>query len=59
LIIAYHILKQGTTYQELGADYFDRRSREGTARYLSRRLQRLGFAVMLTDIDSASVPSFS
>jgi transposase len=49
LVIAYHLLKQGRTYQELGADYFDRRSREGTARHLTRRLQRLGFSVTLTE----------
>ena len=28
LEIAYHIMRDGTTYQELGADYFDRRHRE-------------------------------
>ncbi len=49
LIIPYHILKHGTVYQDLGADYFDRRSREGTARHLTRRLQRLGFSVTLTE----------
>ena len=25
LVIAYHILKHGTTYRELGPDYFDKR----------------------------------
>jgi transposase len=49
LVIGYHILKDGTTYQELGADFFDRRARDGTARHLTRRLQRLGFSVTVTD----------
>jgi transposase len=54
LIIAYHLLKNRTTYQELGADYFDRRAREGTVRHLTRRLQRLGFSVTLTEATQAA-----
>ena len=50
LKIAYQLLKQGTTYTDLGADYFDRKSRDGTIRHLTRRLQHLGFAVTLSDL---------
>jgi transposase len=50
LIIAYHILKHGTTYQELGRDYFDRRDREATARKLVHRLETLGYEATLTEV---------
>lgn len=32
LVIAYHLLAKEMTYQELGADYFDRRSRDRVVR---------------------------
>jgi transposase len=42
LVIAYHILKTGIPYQELGGDYFDRLHPERTVRRLVHRLERLG-----------------
>jgi transposase len=47
LIIAFHIVRDGTVYQELGADHFDRRNREKITRRLVERLQRLGNYVTL------------
>ena len=48
LIIAYHILRDGTVYQELGGDHYDRRSPERTAKRLTRRLENIGYTVVLT-----------
>ena len=48
LVIAYHILRDGTEYREYGGDYFDRQRPERTAARLTRRLERIGFDVVLT-----------
>jgi transposase len=45
--IIYYLLKRGTTYQELGGDYFDERDRYGVERRLVRRLEALGNKVTL------------
>jgi transposase len=50
LTAAYHMLKDGTVYQDLGPDHFDRRSKEVQARRLVRRLADLGYAVELTPV---------
>jgi transposase len=47
LVIAYHILRDGTQYRELGADYFDRRNQEQIERRLVKRLEQLGHKVIL------------
>lgn len=47
LTIVYHMLKAGTAYNELGADYFDRRNSEQLTRHLVRRLESLGHKVVL------------
>jgi len=47
LVIAYYILRDGTCYQDLGPDYFDRINPEGLRRRLTRRLEGLGFKVTL------------
>jgi transposase len=47
LVIADHLLTEGTTYQEVGADYFDQRERPALARRLVRRLEGLGYTVAL------------
>ena len=51
---AYHILKNRTPYQDLGADHFDRLNPEGQARYHVKRLERLGFRVALEATDPAA-----
>jgi transposase len=42
---AYHILKDGVTYHELGADYFERRNKAHLTHRLIRRLEELGLSV--------------
>ena len=50
LTAAYHMLKDGTAYADLGPDHFDRRSKEVQARRLVRRLADLGYAVELAPL---------
>lgn len=45
LTAAYHMLRDGTEYADLGADFLDRQDRSKTIRRLLRRLQDLGFDV--------------
>jgi transposase len=47
LVIAYHLLREGTTYRDLGATYFDARDRAAVERRLVRRLEALGHTVTL------------
>ena len=47
LVIAYHLLSRGTTYQDLGANYFDERDRRAVERRAIRRLEALGYKVTL------------
>jgi transposase len=39
------MLKDGTLYQDLGADHFKRRSKTTQTQRLVKRLQHLGYAV--------------
>ena len=48
LIIAYHVLTEGTVYRDLGGNYFDERDRQAVERRLVHRLQGLGYTVSLT-----------
>jgi transposase len=47
LVIAYHLLKDNSDYQELGGNYFDERDRQAVQRRLVRRLEGLGYQVTL------------
>jgi transposase len=47
LIIAYHLLRDGTTYQERGGNFFDRLNPERVRRKLTARLEQLGWDVVL------------
>jgi transposase len=47
LEIAYYIMRDGITYDELGADYFDRRHAERAVRRHVRQLEALGFHVTI------------
>ena len=54
LTAAYHMLKDGTFYQDLGADHFNRRRPDAQARRLLKRLASLGFSVELKPLATAS-----
>ena len=47
LEIAYYIMRDGVTYNELGADYFDRRHAERAVRRHVRQLEALGYRVTI------------
>lgn len=47
LTAAYHMLKNGTLYQDLGADHFDNRAKGKQVLRLVKRLQNLGFEVQI------------
>jgi transposase len=50
LIVAYHLLKDGGTYADLGADFFDRRDQDALERRLVRRLEALGNKVTVEKV---------
>jgi len=53
LVIAYHLLRDGSEYIELGVDYFDQRDHEQVERRLVRRLEQLGHKVTLEPLAAA------
>jgi transposase len=52
LTTIYHMLSNGTCYNDLGHDYFDRRSKSQHANRLVTRLQNLGYAVQITALEA-------
>ena len=57
LTAAYHVLKQGVPYNELGEEFFYRRDTENTERYRRRlvhQLERLGHQVTLQPLPEAA-----
>jgi transposase len=48
LTAAYHMLKNGTFYEDLGADHFDNRAKGKHVLRLVNRLQSLGYVVQIT-----------
>ena len=50
LTAIYHMLKDGTLYQDLGRNYFDRRSTDQQKKRLVKRLADLGYVVQLTPL---------
>jgi len=49
LTAAYHMLQDGTTYQDLGSSHFERIDRGRATRRLVGRLQALGYDVELRE----------
>jgi transposase len=47
IVIIYHVLSQGRSYEDLGYRYFDERDRQRTTQRLVRRLSALGYTVTL------------
>jgi len=48
LVILYHVLREKKPYSDLGADYFDTLDTSRIQRHHVRRLEQLGYTVMLT-----------
>jgi transposase len=53
LVIFYHIFKRGTSYADLGGDFFDRLEPDRLTRYYVKRLQCLGHKVTLESFAAA------
>ena len=47
LIAAFHMFQRGVGFADLGADHLDRVNKHRTAKRLARRLDALGYDVML------------
>jgi transposase len=47
LVTAYHLLARQTTYQDSGADYYDRRHAERVRHRAIQTLERQGYRVTL------------
>lgn len=54
LSAVYHMLKNGTQHQDLGADHFHRRSPEAQTKRLVAQLGKLGFEVQLRPSNAAA-----
>ena len=54
LTAAYHMLKHGTLYADLGPAHFDKRARGRQVHRLIGRLRNLGFAVQITPVEAAA-----
>ena len=49
LIMCYHILKYRCPYKELGRDYLDKRRKDRITRSYIKRLNHLGYEVILQE----------
>ena len=55
LRIVYHVLADGTTYHELGGDYYDRQHRQRLTRRAIQLLQGQGYRVTLVSVRTSEV----
>ena len=55
LTAAYHMLRDGTFYQDLGAQHFNRTAPETQAGRLARQIERLGFTCTLGPLPEQAV----
>jgi transposase len=54
LVIAYHIIRDGTSYVDLGANYYDERNAERVQQRLIKRLETLGLKVTVEPLSTAA-----
>ena len=50
LTAAYHMLANGTLYQDLGASHFERRTKPSQIKRLIAKLTSLGYQVQVTPL---------
>lgn len=53
LVTGYYLITEDRTYEDLGADYFDKRNREAIKHRAVRQLEKLGYDVKLTTPQAA------
>ena len=54
LVTIYHVLKNNTAYEDLGADYFDKLNAKRLVPYLVKRLEKLGYDVTISSCAQAA-----
>ncbi len=54
LVIAYHMIRDGTAYVDLGANYYDQRNAEMVQKRLIKRLENLGLKVTVEPLPAAA-----
>ena len=54
LVIMYHMIGNGTEYYERGSAYFDQLNSSSTQRWLTKRLETLGFKVTLEPLGAVA-----
>jgi transposase len=54
LVMVYHVLARQVSYQELGADYFDKQNLEGQRKRLIDRLEATGLKVTVEEVQNAA-----
>ena len=54
LVMVYHVLQNRVGYQELGGDYFDRRTVDKQRKRLIRQLESLGVKVTVEEVQEAA-----
>jgi transposase len=54
LTMVYHIIKEQSTYKELGADYFERLNENATIKRLTLKIRKLGYQVEVTKTAAAA-----
>ena len=52
--MAYHIIKEQSTYSELGADYFERINEQAIIKRLTARIEVLGYHVAISKAQVAA-----
>jgi len=57
LVAIYHMLSKQVSYNDLGDLYLDRLNKNHLTRNLVHRLERLGYAVILTPQEQAPQPT--
>src|SRR3984893_18453648 len=58
LTAAYHMIANGTFYQDLGADHFERRAKPTQMKRLVAKLQSLGYEVQVKPLAAWLLPCF-
>jgi transposase len=54
LVSIYHMIKKKEPYKDLGSDYLDNLNKARTIKNLKKRIESLGYGVVLTPVGIAS-----
>lgn len=54
LQMTYYMIKRGSKYKDLGADYYEQRDPQGLAKHLAKRIEKLGFTVTYLPLPKAA-----